>query len=135
MGDSSADDGELVPLGPCAEPLPSTSGKWYVEYYSSDDHECVQDCHGEHPCNGRPNSVKELYDTFSICCETHTYWKQDCAAHDEDGKASCDKDFWDSYFLTNPELGYSPNCECQLTSLGHVLNFLSQFALIFVYHT
>ena len=73
----------------------------------------VQDCHGEYPCNRRPNSYGELFDSFTLCCNLHTWWKLDCAAYDENEQALCDDDYWDSYFLTEPEMRYSPNCKCQ----------------------
>lgn len=78
MGYNNGDDGELAPLSPCAEPLPPASEKWYVEYYSEADPVCVQDCDGEFPCNGRTQSYKELYDTYSECCERHLWYLTGC---------------------------------------------------------
>lgn len=81
VGDEWGGDGELPPLAPCTEPLPAPSGKWYVEYYNSDNFECVQDCNGAYPCNGRPSSYKELYNDYETCCEHHTWWNVDCKAY------------------------------------------------------
>ena len=67
--------------------------QWYVEYYNYDDFHCVRECNGPFPCNGRASSYKgkgvkqdyELYATFNICCEAHTWWNVDCDAYDENG--------------------------------------------------
>ena len=72
MGDSDT-DGKPLPLVPCTEPLPEPSGKWYVNYYSENDSECVRECIGEYPCNGRATSFNELYNTFRDCCNSHTW--------------------------------------------------------------
>lgn len=61
-------------------PCPSAiklSGKWYVEYYSEDDHRCVQECEGDHPCGGLAQSYMELYDSFEECCKVHLWWMED----------------------------------------------------------
>lgn len=46
----------------------------------------MKDCQGDRPCNGRPSSYKEVYDSFNICCSMHTWWFQDCDGYDPDGK-------------------------------------------------
>jgi len=87
MGDVYGEITERAPLalGPCPDPLPLSSGKWYVEYYTDQDFVCVQDCQGEFPCNGRASSYKELYDTFIDCCTIHTWWDVNCANYNENG--------------------------------------------------
>lgn len=109
MGDSSGGSSKSLPLAPCPESLPEPSGLWYVKYYTQKDFQCVRECIGEFPCMGRASSYVELYATFHICCDVHTSWKQDCSAYNENATASCDEDFWDSYYLTEPEMGYYPN--------------------------
>lgn len=85
MGDYYNINDQLAPLAICTEPLPQASGKWYVESYTETDPVCVKECNGPAPCNGRAVSYQELYETFSVCCQLHLWWKLDCAAYDENG--------------------------------------------------
>jgi len=67
-------------LEPCSPP-PEYSLKWYTRTVTNKsgalESECVQECDGPAPCNGRASSYDELYDTFSACCKLFMYWKQD----------------------------------------------------------
>ena len=48
------------------------SDKWYVQYYEVDSEiRCVKDCEGDdYPCDERPSSYMEIYDSFhEVCAE------------------------------------------------------------------
>ena len=88
---------------PCPEPLPQRSSKWYVRYYSDDDLRCVMDCIGDPPCDDRPTSYKEVYDTFHICCAIHLWWSQECSLYDANGFAIEEEPCFDLYWDTEAD--------------------------------
>ena len=59
-------------INPC--PAVETSGKYYVEYYSEGDRNCVMDCDGPAPCGGLAQSYMETYDSFDDCCDHHLWF-------------------------------------------------------------
>ena len=112
MGDTYTDgEWSSAPLAPCTDAAgPESTGKWYVEYYDENDFECVKDCQGPRPCNGRPSSYKELYETFNICCEHHTWWKMECDAYDEDGNGG-EPEYSQKYFANYETGSCLQDCE------------------------
>jgi len=77
MGSGSGFGEEGSPLTPCTEPV-KMSGKWYVEYYDPElDPVCVQECDGPYPCNGLARSYKEIYETYTDCCDRHLWYVVD----------------------------------------------------------
>lgn len=117
MGDIYGENAELAPLAPCTDPLPAHSGQWYVEYYTESNFQCVQDCQGDYPCNGRPSSYKELYDTFHACCKLHTWFIVDCQGFDETATEiedePCSDTYWTTYFgeytVATAQVAYYPD--------------------------
>ena len=85
------------------------SDKWFVKYDNGDS-QCIKECEEgtEANCGGQAEDYKEMYGSFKECCTFHTWWLS-CATYDENGAAMCDPGFWESYFLTNPEVGYVPD--------------------------
>lgn len=94
-------------------------------------YECVRECAGQSPCNGRAPLHLELYDTFTECCHERTWWKPSCvssSSHNTEpgtsllssitepgmsaGSASskCSDTFWDTYQQWD-SVGYYPVCE------------------------
>ena len=62
------------------------SGKWYV-IHDNGNSNCVKECDEAEAsnCGGKAADYKELYESFTQCCQTHTWWEIDCSAYNDDG--------------------------------------------------
>lgn len=127
MGEAN-NEGGAIELPRCIQ-QPLLSGKWYVnDIVTEGIYECVRECAGQSPCNGRAPLHLELYDTFTECCHERTWWKPSCvssSSHNTEpgtsllssitepgmsaGSASskCSDTFWDTYQQWD-SVGYYP---------------------------
>ena len=109
MGDSY-NGNEVVDLPSCIQ-QPDLSGKWYLnDIPELGIYECVRECPGRSPCNGRAPLNQELFDTFAECCQERTWWTQSCTSPTGSQISECSDTFWDSYDQLD-DVGYYPVCE------------------------
>ena len=91
------------------------SGKWYLnDLPEKEIYECVRECPGRSPCNGRAPLNQKLFDTFADCCQERTWWKQSCSSSllAIINPSECSDTFWDTYRQWD-QVGYYPVCKFQ----------------------
>ena len=122
MGDSPQ-EGEDIEIPLCIQ-QPELSGKWYLnDIPEKGIYECVRECSGRSPCNGRASFNNKLYDTYDECCKDRTWWigcspvtgRHGLPLHEGAEPSKCSDTFWDTYHEWD-KVGYYPVCKlfCKL---------------------